>query len=132
MSIVGHPDYEKILNNLAVLYIKQHSYADAARVLEEVLSIRKNRLGVAHPDIAMNNLAATYRDLGDTDNAKSILLQSLTISRKTFGISHQKIAVALRNLAQTYVKKHQYNKALNCIIGSNKIDESFSLQLMVL
>ena len=54
------------MNNLAVSYAALGRHAEALKLHEETLALRKARLGPDHPDTlaSMSNLAISYEDLG--------------------------------------------------------------------
>ena len=54
------------MNNLAVSYAALGRHAEALKLREETLALRKAKLGPDHPDTltSMNNLAVSYAALG--------------------------------------------------------------------
>ena len=70
-----HPNTATSLNNLALLYEAQGSYAQAEPLYKRALAIREKVLGPEHPDTAqsLNNLAGLYDSQGSYAQAEPLL-----------------------------------------------------------
>ena len=89
------------LNNLAFLYDMQGLFPKAEPFYREALTIRKEVLGVKHPDyaISLNNLAALYESQGLFAKAEPLYMEALAIYKEVLGVKHPDYAASLNNLA---------------------------------
>ena len=69
-----HSNVAIYLNNLALLYETQGSYATAEPLYKRSLQIKEKALGPNHPDTAnsLNNLAGVYYMRGDFATAEPL------------------------------------------------------------
>ncbi len=61
------PDFEKAVNNLGIIYLRQGRLDDAARLYSRGLELHPASVPI------MSNLARTYQELGELDRAKVLL-----------------------------------------------------------
>ena len=63
-----------IINNLAIIYIRQSKYIESKMLLELVVEYRKNSLGLGHSNtlFCMNNLANVLNELGELEEAEGL------------------------------------------------------------
>jgi tetratricopeptide (TPR) repeat protein len=78
------------MNNLAVSYHFLGRYADAVKLHEETLALRKARLGPGHPStlMSMNNLAVSYHALGRYADALELREKTLALRKLRLGPDH--------------------------------------------
>ncbi|MEA5599237.1 tetratricopeptide repeat protein [Rivularia sp. UHCC 0363] len=78
------------MNNLAVLYDSQGKYEAAEPLFLKALELRKQLLGVNHPDIpqSLNNLAELYQFQGRYEEAEPLYIQALEIVDRVLGANH--------------------------------------------
>jgi len=71
----------RTLNNLALLYTKQHKYAEAAPLYRRALAISEKEKGPDHPDTAqiLNNLGGLYCDQAKYVEGERLIEQALAI-----------------------------------------------------
>ncbi len=75
--------------------------------------IRKNILGLEHPDTAtsLNNLATLYTKQGKHSQAEPLLEQSLTICEQRLGYEHPNTLKAVKQLSYCYENKGEYKQS---------------------
>ena len=80
---------------------------------KQTLDIRKETLGLHHPDVAqsMSNLALVYSDQGKYDQAEPLYQQALAICENSLGPEHPDVARNLNNLAELYREQGKYDQA---------------------
>ena len=73
----------------------------ALPLFEEMLKLRKAKLGPEHPDTlqSMNNLAVAYREAGKLDLALPLLEETLKLCRAKLGPEHPDTLISMNNLA---------------------------------
>jgi tetratricopeptide (TPR) repeat protein len=110
---------------LAELYRFQGRYSEAEPLLVRSLSIREQRLGADHPDVAQsfNNLAALYESQGRYTKAEPLLVRSLSIVEQQLGANHPDVATSLNNLALLYRSQGRYSEAEPLFVRSLSIYE---------
>jgi CHAT domain-containing protein/Tfp pilus assembly protein PilF len=115
--------YAASLNDLARLYGEMGDYARAEPMLREALLIRKNALGVDHPDYgtSLNDLAELYRAKVDHARAEPLFREALAITKKALGENDPAYAAFL------------YNQALLCSdVGDYKQAEPLLRQVLAI
>jgi pentatricopeptide repeat protein len=87
--------------NLASSYSDTGRLAEALGMREEVLRLRREKLGADHPDTlsAMNNLASSYSDTGRLEEALEMFEEVLRLRREKLGADHPDTLRAMQNLA---------------------------------
>ncbi len=136
---IDHPDTLSSTSNLAVAYFALGRQADALRLGEETLTLRKAKLGPNHPSTlaSMNNLANSYEELGRYADALKLHQETLERRRARLGPNHADTLTSMNNLANTYgelgrhaeaLKLHEETLALRrAHIGANHPDTLFSM-----
>ncbi len=136
---IDHPDTLSSMSNLAVAYIALGRQADALRIGEETLAVRKAKLGPDHPSTlaSMNNLANSYEELGRYADALKLHQETLERRKVKLGPNHPDTLTSMNNLANTYgelgryaegLKLHEETLALRRVhIGANHPDTLFSM-----
>ncbi len=99
-----HPNTLKIMNNLANSYDALNRPADALKLREETLAIRKRVLPQDHPDTlsSMHNLALSYSDLNRPADALKLREETLAIQRRVLPPDHPDTLLSMNNLALSY------------------------------
>jgi CHAT domain-containing protein/tetratricopeptide (TPR) repeat protein len=89
------------LNNRATQLRAEQRYDEAAAILERVVEILTEQLGVEHTWtlLARNELAVTYRDVGAYTEAIGLAKKTLEIQEKYQGLYHQHTLASYHNIA---------------------------------
>ena len=97
-------DSAHCLNLHGLAALKAGKFDEAQKALERALEIRRQILGVRHPDVAvsLNNLAELYRVQGRVNDAQPLFEHALAIREETLGKDHPDVAQSLNNLALIY------------------------------
>jgi tetratricopeptide (TPR) repeat protein len=92
------------MHNLASSYSALGRYADALRLDEETLALRKAKLGPKHPDTlaSMSNLAASNAVLGRHAEALALYEKALPLQKARLGPDHPATLRSMNNLAVSY------------------------------
>ncbi|MFC1580144.1 tetratricopeptide repeat protein [Thermodesulfobacteriota bacterium] len=103
---------EKLTQQMIGLY-QQGKYAEAARIGERVLIIRKEIHGEDHSETApsYNNLALIYKSMGDYAKAERLYKKSLEIDEEELGENHPVTATNMDNLGELYRAMGDYERA---------------------
>ena len=89
------------MNNLANSYADLGRQAEALKLREETLALRKAKLGPDHPDTlsSMNNLANSYAALGRQAEALKLREETLALRKAKLGPDHPDTLTSMNNLA---------------------------------
>ena len=89
------------MNNLANSYDALGRHAEALKLREETLALRKAKLGPDHPDTltSMNNLAISYDALGRHAEALKLHEETLALRKAKLGPDHPDTLTSMNNLA---------------------------------
>jgi Flp pilus assembly protein TadD len=98
-------------------------YETARSQALEVVSIRRQILGTAHPDYAssLNDLACLYQALGDYARAEPLLREARHIRKQALGAAHPRYATSLNNLAMLYQTMGDYVRAESLCLEARDI-----------
>lgn len=117
--------YAESIGLLAELYLAIGDYQKAEENVQEVIKIRKAKLGDSHITMAAayTNLALVKFNRGaqDTTEVLPLLNQAKDIYQKTFGEKHPLYAEALKNLAYYEIEKNHYDQAFQLLNQANQI-----------
>lgn len=117
--------YAKSIGLLGELYLAIGDYQKAEENIQEVMKIRKAKLGESHITMAAayTSLALVKFNRGtkDTSEVKPLLEKSRDIYEKTFGQDHPLYAESLKNLAYYYIEKNKYDTAFQQLNHANRI-----------
>ena len=113
------------LNELAILYAKQHKYAQAELMFQRSLGVSVAALGSNHPDVAVilkniGILKASQRQYAEAD---LLLSQSLSLTNRVLGHEHPTVAVTMRTIAVIQAIQGHYGEAERFIRRSLEISE---------
>jgi len=113
------------LNELGILYAKQHKYAQAESMFQRSLGLSVAALGSDHPDVAIvlkniGILKASQRQYAEAD---LLLSRSLSLTNKVLGQEHPIVADTMRTIALCQIIQGQYREAERFIRRSIEISE---------
>jgi tetratricopeptide (TPR) repeat protein len=102
------------MNNLANSYDHLGRLADALKLREETLALRKAKLGPDHPDTlaSMNNLANSYDHLGRLADTLKLREETLALRKAKLGPEHPDTLATMNNLGTSYAAFGRYSEAL--------------------
>jgi tetratricopeptide (TPR) repeat protein len=108
-----HPDALRIMNELALLYLRQGKHTQAEPLFKEVLMGQSRGLGEAAPDTldTINNLAVLYRHEGKYAEAEPLSVKAVVISRRVLGEESTGSLDTMNNLALVYLYEGKYAQA---------------------
>ena len=117
------------MNNLADTYAALGRHADALKLREETLALRKAKLGPDHPDtwLTKTDLAESYNALGRHAEALKLREATLAFRKSNLGADHVQTLMSMRDVAQSLVALNRGSEALPLIneclrLASNKAD----------
>ena len=120
-----NPHLAGSLNELGILYAKQHRYAQAEPLFQRSLGVCVAVLGSDHPDVAvilknMGILKASQRHYVEAD---LLLKQSLLLTKRALGHEHPIAAGTMRTIAVFQAVQGNYGEAEPYIRRSLEISE---------
>jgi len=106
-------DEAKRLDARALELLRAEKFGEAIPFAEQALAIRKQVLGVKHPDYAtsLNDVASLYLDLANYAKAEPLYVEALAIRKQVLGVNDLDYARSLNNLAVLYRDQGNYVKA---------------------
>ena len=127
-NLDGNPPdltYCTCINNLGDLYVAMGKYEKAEPLYLEASMIRKELLGVKHPDYAtsLDNLGVLYTTTGDYNKAEPSHIEALNIRKDCLGEKHPDYASSLNNLAIFYQHVSNYKSAESLFLEALEIYE---------
>jgi tetratricopeptide (TPR) repeat protein len=92
------------MHGLANSYYELGRFAEALKLCEETLTLRKAKLGPDHPDTlnSMNNLANSYDALGRHAEALKLREETLALQQAKLGPDDPDTLISMHNLAISY------------------------------
>ena len=92
------------MNDLAKSYADLGRQAEALKLFEETLAMRKAKLGPDHPDTlrSMKHLADGYFNLGRHAEALKLREETLALQKAKLGPDHPDTLISRNNLASSY------------------------------
>ena len=120
-----NPCLADCLNELAILYAKQHKYEQAELLFQRSLGVSVAALGSDHPDVAIvltniGILKASQRQYAEAD---LLLSQSLSLTNRVLGHEHPIVAGTMRTIAVFQTIQGHYGEAERFIRRSLEISE---------
>ncbi len=102
-----------LLRNIAAYLNFQGQWKDAEKFQLEVVELRKEILGIDHPDTltSMGNLASTFWNQGRWEEAEELEIQVLETSKTKLGIDHPDTLISMGNLASTFRNQGRWEEA---------------------
>jgi tetratricopeptide (TPR) repeat protein len=109
-----HPDTLQSMYNLAISLGVLGRSADALRLREETLTLRKAKLGPEHPDTlrSMNGVACGYAALGRHADAVELYEKTVELQKVKLGPDHPDTFQTMYNLAISYAALGRHTDAL--------------------
>lgn len=104
-----------VLNNMGLCYECLGDFPQALSLLQEVLDIRRNLLGNAHPDTGqiIESIAGIYDSQCNYIEALPLYKEALKIKKTTLGYGHPSVANTLNSIGLTYYALRDYDQALD-------------------
>ena len=99
---------------LAITYSLQGRHAEALKLYEETLALRRATLGPNHLDTLTNmgDLAGAYQGLGRTEEALRLTEETFALQKANLGPDHNATLGTMGNLALAYLAVGRYDDAL--------------------
>ncbi|WP_258101216.1 CHAT domain-containing protein [Marinoscillum pacificum] len=119
--------YSFILNNRGVLLQNQNKFADALKLFEQALTIRKELFGEDSREYAQtsNGLGNVYHLLGNNQLALEYFQKTLLIEQSEYGVNHHSVASTLVNIANCYSELDQHFVALKYLKSAEQILDKY-------
>lgn len=113
------------LNELGILYAKQHKYKQAESMFLRSLGVCVAVLGSDHPDVAviLKNIGILKASQKQYLEADFLLKQSLLLTKRVLGDKHPMSAVTMRTIAVFQAVQGHYKEAEPFIRRSLEISE---------
>ncbi|HKQ35689.1 MAG TPA: tetratricopeptide repeat protein [Nitrospiraceae bacterium] len=113
------------LNELGILYAKQHKYAQAEPMFQRSLGVCVAVLGSDHPDVAviLKNFGILKASQKNYVEADLLLKQSLLLTKRALGQDHPIAAGTMRTIAVFQAVQGHYGEAEPFIRRSLEISE---------
>ena len=102
------------MDNLAIQWGGAGRQAEAIQLTEQVVKLRKSKLGDDHPDTltSMHNLAVQYSEVGRRAEALQLTELVLELFKNKLGNNHPKTLASMHNLAIDYSETGRETEAL--------------------
>lgn len=113
------------LNELGILYAKQHKYEQAEPMFQRSLGVCVAVLGSDHPDVAviLKNIGILKASQRHYVEADLLLKQSLLLTKRILGHEHPIVASTMRTIAVFQAVQGHYGEAEPFIRRSLEISE---------
>ena len=113
------------LNELGILYAKQHKYAQAEPIFQRALGVCVAVLGSDHPDVAiiLKNIGILKASQRQYVEADLLLKHALLLTKRSLGHEHPFVAVTMRTIAVFQAIQGRYQEAERSIRRSLEISE---------
>ncbi|MDJ0508270.1 MAG: tetratricopeptide repeat protein [Crocosphaera sp.] len=124
VSSIKNLSKDDILEMQALKLFIEEKYDEALPLAQEILTIRRSKLGENHPKtgMALNNLGRVYHFLGRYDEAISSYKQALAIYEQKPKTNHDSILNTLSNLEEALSLQGNNKSVLRCsFLNTNKI-----------
>lgn len=114
------------LNELGILYAKQHKYKQAELLFQRSLGVCVAALGSDHPDVAviLKNIGILKASQSEYVEADLLLKQSLLLTKRVLGHEHPIAAGTMRTIAVFQAIQGRYQEAERFIRRSLEISEN--------
>jgi tetratricopeptide (TPR) repeat protein len=102
------------MHSIADSYHNLGRHAEALKLAEETLALRKAKLGPDHPDTlwSMHSIADSYHNLGRHGDALKLREETLALRKAKLGPDHPDTLKSMYNLAHSYLYLGQIADAL--------------------
>jgi Tfp pilus assembly protein PilF len=113
------------LNELGMLYAKQHKYAQAEQLFQCALGVMVAALGPDHPDVAilLKNIGILKASQREYVEADLLLRQALLQTNRVLGREHPTVAATMRTIAVCQAIQGHHGEAERFIRRSLDIGE---------
>ncbi len=103
----------KLLQKIATYLFQRARYEQAEMLYLRAISIQKQVLGEAHPDLALalTGLANTHHQQGKYQEVEVFYQEAISLTEASLGAEHQQLVLPLLGLAFFYQETNQYKKA---------------------
>ena len=120
-----NPRLARSLNELGVLYAKQHKYEQAEPMFQRSLGVCVAARGSDHPDVAviLKNIGILKASQSEYVEADLLLKQSLLLTKRVLGHEHPTAAGTMRTIAVFQAIQGRYQEAERFIRRSLEISE---------
>jgi tetratricopeptide (TPR) repeat protein len=120
-----NPRLADSLNELGMLYAKQHNYTQAEQMFQRALGVVVAALGPDHLDVAtiLKNMGILKASKKEYVEADLLLKQSLVLTTRTMGHEHPMVAVTMRTIAVCQAIQGHYAEAERVIRRSLEVGE---------
>jgi tetratricopeptide (TPR) repeat protein len=120
-----YPRLAGSLNELGILYAKQHKYKQAELLFQRSLGVSVAALGSDHPDVAviLKNIGILKASQSEYVEADFLLKQSLLLTKRVLGHEHPIAAGTMRTIALFQSIQGHYGEAERFIRRSLEISE---------
>lgn len=110
--------YATARGNLANLYQTIGHFKKAEPILEEVIEIKKRRLGTDNAEyaLALANLSVLYTEMEEYDKAEALAKESIAIRRKLLTDSDPNFWMSMHNLASLYTFQEKFVEAEKILV----------------
>ena len=107
------------MSNLADSYDALGRHAEALKLREETLALRKAKLGPDHPDTlrSMSNLAESYYALGRHAEALKLREETLALRKAKLGPDHPDTLRSMADLAANYAAPRPSGRRAKAVRG---------------
>jgi len=105
-----NPGLADSLNELGMLYARQHKYAQAEQMFQRALGVMVAVLGPDHCDVAtiLKNMGILKASKKEFVEADLLLKQSLVLTTRAMGHDHPMVAVTMRTIAVCQAIRGRY------------------------
>lgn len=103
----------RIMQTVGSVQASLGQYAEARKILEDVLRVRERSFGPNDPRLGetLTSLAEVARERGDNDEAEQFITRALAIREAAYGPEHIDVATSLSVLATIRYRQAQYVQA---------------------
>lgn len=110
---IKFPEAGRLLHETAIYLEERAQYAQAGRLFQEALVIRRYNFGTDHLEVArtLDRMASVHRNQADYDRARLFQEESLKILENNLGTDHPEVAEYLNNLASIYHDQGNFTQA---------------------
>ena len=119
------------LGNLAALYQVMGRLAEAQRVHEQALELKRGWFGTNHIEVGFGiaNLSMVYMNLYDFDRAAALQAEAIDIFSSALGEDHPNVSIIAGNLAWSLKGQQRYEEAESAFREANRgISESLGAE----
>jgi len=111
--------------SMGALYFKQKDYANAEKMYQEALAIRKKIMDNSAPEIASAMIGLAVLDLiqNKLTDAEPLFKQAIAIMNKAPDLNASNLSICLENYARLLEKTDHHTEAIDCITRARELRE---------